>query len=360
MTALSALLLSSCLAPPVPDGPGALEVSVRANGVERRDHPVDISADFSGLPAGPLRVVELDPAGGVKDEDVPFQFDPGPSATLTLLMKGRTAADATRRYRITASGKREPPKPEVRVHTDAEDEGQESFKIVARGATYFYHKKGAGFSSLLDADGDDWLGFRPKGGSAGNYRGIPNLVHPEGYFHPGSTNCTTTLTARGPLKVTLESASQDGKWKCRWEIYPAFARLTVLKCDRPYWFLYEGTPGGELDLDADYCVRSDGRRTPASDKWTGDLPAPEWLYFGDSKSKRVLFLAHHEDDDLVDSYWPMQKNMTVFGFGRDGLKKHMDRTPNRFTIGLLPEADHETVMKSIRAAVHPLDVRPPR
>jgi len=66
-------------------------------------------------------------------------------------------------------------------------QGQASLRIVALAATYVYHKQGAGFASLVDPDGRDWISYRSQGGSDGQYRGIPNLIHPEGGFHPGST-----------------------------------------------------------------------------------------------------------------------------------------------------------------------------
>ena len=138
-----------------------------------------------------------------------------------------------------------------------EDEGQESYQVITPGATWFYHKLGAGFSSLLDRDGLDWLGYRPQGGSDGKYRGIPNLVHPEGYFHPGGTKCTTHVLARGPLKATFQSQSNDGKWAVRWDVFPTFAWLTVLKVAHPYWFLYEGTPGGKIDYGRLLSMRHD-------------------------------------------------------------------------------------------------------
>lgn len=240
---------------------------------------------------------------------------------------------------------------DVKVEEDSRDEGQESFRIVTPAATYLYHRRGAGFSSLLDRDGRDWLGYRPKGGSDGKYRGIPNLVHPEGFFHPGGTACRSRIASREPDRVTIESESEDGAWACRWEIRPRTATLTVLRHAAPYWFLYEGTPGGKLEEDRDFCVRSDGTRTPLSEKWTGDLPSPEWVAFGDPKAGRVLFLLHHEDDDAVDSYWPMQKNMTVFGFGRHGLKKFLDRSPDRFTIGFLDATDPRTIGEAVSAVL---------
>ena len=63
----------------------------------------------------------------------------------------------------------------------------------------------------------------------------------------------------------------------------------------------------------------------------------EWLYFADPDVNRSLFLVQHEDDEAIDSYWPMNDEMTVFGFGRKGLKKFMKTVPTQFTVGLCDE-----------------------
>jgi hypothetical protein len=46
--------------------------------------------------------------------------------------------------------------------------------------------------------------------------------------------------------------------------------------------------------------------------------------------------------------------MTVFGFGRDGLKKFMTGTPNRFTIGLAEDADSPTPREAMNSACRDL------
>jgi hypothetical protein len=242
-----------------------------------------------------------------------------------------------------------------------DDEEQNSFKVATQNATYFYHKLGAGFSSMVDVDGEDWLGYHPGGGSAGEYRGIPNMGHPEGYCHPGKEVSDSHIVGQGPLRVSILSESNDGKMQCRWDIFPHYARLTVLKMRTPYWFLYEGTPGGNpggmLDEEHGMCVRSTGERTPIGQKWEGDIPDPEWLYFGAGNTSRVIYLVHHEDDDATDSYWPMEGNMTVFGFGRLGLNKYMELVPAHFTIGFAEDNAYEVASKVIDSAFRELDVR---
>ena len=130
-----------------------------------------------------------------------------------------------------------------------------------------------------------------------------------------------------------------------------------------YWILYEGTPGGKLDIDTDFWVRSDGKRGFVSEKWTGDIPAPEWIYFGDANLNRVLYLIHHEDDTITDDYWQMQGNMTVFGFGRKNDERGrpislMNNIPTHLTIGFVDakNGDFERVSKYINSAYKDLTI----
>jgi hypothetical protein len=220
--------------------------------------------------------------------------------------------------------------------TEEEDEGQASYRIETPVCTYWYHKQGGGFSSLVDADGNDWIGYHPEGGSAGSYRGIPNLVNPEGHFHPGGAACASRLVEETSQRATIESEAEGGAWRCRWEVLPDRAVLTVLKAPRAYWFLYEGTPGGRLDEERDFMLLSDGTRIAASERWDRILPRPKWIVFGSGNSDRGLLLIHHDAEESLDSYWPMQKNMTVFGFGRKNLESYLVRTPSRFTVALIP------------------------
>lgn len=359
--------------------PASVVLRVKAAGFERADKAAEMALNFTTLLANAgrpgtldensLRVAELSADGTALDASVPFQFDKAPGydaatnarGTLALLMKGVTPPGATRLYRVsfdrTGGSYAAPSFPALVGFTDnVTDEGQASYKLATASATWLYHKAGAGFSSLLDKEGKDWLNYHPTGGSAGNYRGIPNAVHPEGYFHPGNTGCSSSIAARGPLKVTIASQSNDGKWACRWEIYPGHARLTMLKHDHAYWFLYEGTPGGSLETATDYCVRSNGTRTTLATSWTADLPAPEWLYFGDAALGRVLYLVHHEDDTQTDSYWPMENNMTVFGFGRNGLTKYLASVPQTFTVGFAEATEHAAVTRAVNGAYRDLEI----
>ena len=109
------------------------------------------------------------------------------------------------------------------------DAGLVCYRIQTASGTYFYDKQGGGFSSLEDAQGNDWLSYNSALGAAGTYRGMPNAVYPESHFHPGFTTSTTTLLSQGPLRVTFRSTTTDGKWECTWEVYPRYATMAMTK-----------------------------------------------------------------------------------------------------------------------------------
>ena len=318
-------------------------ITVHASGVPRQETPVEVDLDLAQLADEPLdannmRLVEIVGSDPSSEEPAPFQFDVDSegAGVLTFLLSGVTSPDAERRFRLYVSepqGADEEPAPLVTVTDGVMHEEQESYRIETPAATYLYHKLGAGFAGMIDPDGADWLSYHPWGGSDGVYRGIPNLAYPESNFHPGNTESTSRIVNTGPLKVTIQSETNDGKWACQWDIFPRFARLTMLRVGHPYWFLYEGTPGGKLDEAGDYLVRAPGIRSPAAERWDERLPAPRWIYFGTAESNRVLYLVHHNDDGETDSYWPMEENMTVFGFGRLGLNSTLEQVPARFTVG---------------------------
>ncbi len=331
-----------------------ISFSVNPGDWQRINQPVDIGIDPAQAGLGnTFKVIEEDRQGNTIDEAVSFQWH---TRVLTLLMTGQTPANAQRFYALVTADYTPSIEPLVNLTDGVDHQEQESYKIETPAATYLYHKLGAGFASIFDPDGSDWLSYRPFGGSNGKYRGIPNLAHPENHFHPGGTSCKSEIISSGPLKVKIASESNDGEWACTWEIYPFFARLTVLKVGHPYWLLYEGTPGGKLDEESDYCVRSDGVRLPLTECWELPLPAPEWIYFGASNTNRVLYLVHHEADEHIDSFWPMEHNMTVFGFGRKGIEKFMTKTPAQFTIGFAEDGTYQAAQRVIDSAFRPLEI----
>jgi hypothetical protein len=191
---------------------------------------------------------------------------------------------------------------------DVEDfEGQSSWRIRTESATYVYHKEGAAFASIVDNAGAEWIGYRPGGRSAGEFRGIPNMG--DDFGHPGSKGATSRIVSATADRVEILSERKDGKVAARWEIRPTHATMTLLRTDKPYWILYEGTPGGRLDLAGGYVMLSDGTRLSMGRKWSDSGAA--WAYFADSGSRNVLYIASDVQQRPAWQYWPMDGNMTV-------------------------------------------------
>lgn len=367
-------------------------IDVHANGFERIDKPVEIEIDFNkwlnALSApktfdpDSIRVDEIDANGYVTEADVPFQwnpvfnFDPEKLALgeVVFLMRGKTGATATRHFRISFdhAGKTYDPSKFTSLVT-AENleayEGYPSFKITTPSGDYYYHIKGSGFASLIDPDGNDWIGFHPQNeenllGEKAFYRGIPNI---NAHFHPGpgEDNAESRLIHNGPFKVTIQSESLDKQWGGTWDIYPDYATFTLnQKGEDPFWLLYEGTPGGEFNL-TDYWVDSAGNRIDVapyviSNQWQAPLPSPKWVYFGDPSLDRVLYLAFHGDHPGVDQFWHFgEGTMTVFGFGRGAREirwRQLTEVPSRMTIGFSERSNYPEARKTIESAYRELKI----
>lgn len=242
--------------------------------------------------------------------------------------------------------------------TEVVHHGQPCWRIAGPGITWLFDRAGGGFASLIDAEGRDWIGWRPGGRSAGEFRGIPNCGE---CFHPGYTNAICTLRQPEPQRVLITCQTQDGRYAGQWELTARHATFTLLRAGSSYWFLYEGTPGGRLDLQQSLLVRAPGIVTSLGEIWSSDLPDPEWVFFTDPQRRRALWLLHHEPDEHPDQYWPMEGNMTVFGFGRQyrSLTRHLTAAPARFTVGLVDTAQTEAVLRAIEAAVPTFRPGPP-
>ena len=244
---------------------------------------------------------------------------------------------------------------EVTLIENAVDEsagGLACYQITTPTADWFLEKSGAGLSSLIDRDGNDWINFHPRPGSGaeGEYRGFPNAVHRQAgnYFHPrnqATDPATTTVAHRSPKRVTITAQSNNGKWACSYDFYATHCTFTMTKLPdaMKYWVLYEGTPGGQYD-DSDWWMAStQDQPLPLTQQHSGDIDGPEWIAFGDRRLNRVLAMLHHEDDGHPDNFYQMQHKMTVFGFGRAGLKKFLDNVPQRFSIGLIESSNHAAI-----------------
>ncbi|MHC4699349.1 MAG: FG-GAP repeat domain-containing protein, partial [Planctomycetota bacterium] len=157
-----------------------VSVAVHAAGHERVDKPVEVEMNLTQLLGrsgnkvmfneSAMKLTEVDAAGKVVDGSVRFQFDKAPDfdrqdnakGTLIFIADGKMPADSTRTFHLyLGSPDKVRRRPLVSVTDGVHYRGQESFKIETPEATYYYHKQGAGFASIIDKDGNDWLGYSP-------------------------------------------------------------------------------------------------------------------------------------------------------------------------------------------------------
>lgn len=236
--------------------------------------------------------------------------------------------------------------------------GVSTYIITTNTATYYLEKKGGGLSSMLDKDGVDWIGFHPRKGSAhkGEYRGFPNAIHKQdgSYFHAmnsGTDSSSSVIEIETNKHVRIVFTSNNKKWEGQWDFFPNRCDFTMRKVskDYNYWVLYEGVPGGEMDSTDFWFSSSDKKSHSIEESFQGDLPTPEWMAFGDQKSSRVIYMLHHEDDELPDNYVG-RSHMTVFGFGRqNGEKttKHL-KTEQTFSIGFIESKEYNQIENTIK------------
>ena len=366
-----------------------IPLEIHAGGYDRLDRIFEVDVNFSEFlhrlgidqPFDPssLRVAEFDPGGDLLDSNVPFQFDikedfdPGSRAvgTLVLMMKGVTPAGSARRYQIFFNGDAETGSASKIEKTVAIEEyekfpGMAAYRITTPAATYIYHRNGGGFASLIDREGHDWIGYNPDTECfQGPCRGIPNIAPPG--FHPDGERREvppkeSEIVSQGPLKIEIRTETADQQWECRWSIYPSRASMTLVKTSgEPYWILYEGTPGGSFENDRDFWITSKGEIRACGDynsqqergnRWSEDLPDPEWVCFGDSSLNRMMFYIHHESEDEVDNYWNRDDNgMTVFGFGRGPTRERWQRlrsVPAHLTLGFVESKKFEQAVRQVQ------------
>lgn len=357
-----------------------LPVMVHAGSYDRINKPAEVPVNFStalatlghtgrALDTLSIRVIEVDSTHAVLDTVVKAQFDRNPgfhpatnaAGTLVLLMTGATPAGTTRYFDVyfdtTGRGPFTPFSfaPQVAVSDTPAYQGQEAFKIVTTGGTYYYHKRGAGFAGAFDVTGNDWISYRPTGGAAGEYRGIPNTGES---FHPGYTNSTSSLVFNGPLRTRIRSVTNDNLWECQWDIFPGYARMVMLRNRATYWWLYEGTPGGSSEIARDYHVRPNGVRRDWTSRVQGDVGTQEWTYMGDNLTNRIIFMAHHEDDTAPEIWKHDDSLMSVFGFGRQDpcCLRYLDTAPQTFTFGFGEDSSFAGASRTIYSAYKDLAV----
>ncbi|MBD3374758.1 hypothetical protein GF406_06985 [candidate division KSB1 bacterium] len=237
-----------------------------------------------------------------------------------------------------------------------DDTGLDCFVIQTPVATYFLEKSGGGLAKMIDKDGNDWLSFDPTPGTAaaGEFRGFPNAVHQQdgSFFHPrnsGTDSSFTTVKQVKPDTILIETKTGNGNWTALWIFNPDFCtfKMTKMPADYKYWILYEGTPGGQYNDDDWWMTSAVKTHQPLTVNHDGDIPAPEWIAFGDRSLDRALFLFNHQDDDHPDHFYQMHQQMTVFGFGRKGLEKFHSDVPHSFTIGFIEATRHKSITKTI-------------
>jgi len=229
-----------------------------------------------------------------------------------------------------------------------------AYIITTPTATYYLEKDGGGLSSMLDSDGVDWLGFHNKKGSGhkGEYRGFPNAVHRQdgNYFHAmnaGTDPSTSVITKESKGHIQIVFTSANAQWEGRWDFYVDRCDFTMAKVSAgyKYWIQYEGVPGGEMN-ETDYWMSSAQKeKYSINEPFHGDLPAPEWMAFGDTNSPRVLFMLHHGDDELPDDY-VSRPDMTVFAFGRRDKEKFLI-APEVFSIGFAESTEYDIIKKAM-------------
>ena len=97
---------------------------------------------------------------------------------------------------------------EVTVHGD-----MDCFRVETPTATYVYGKRGAGFVSVFDKDGRDWVSYRPGDRARGEYRGLPKCGQPTKFFHCGYGYGQYKTDNPFSSRVTAEDA-EHARIKC--------------------------------------------------------------------------------------------------------------------------------------------------
>ncbi len=134
-----------------------LPIIIDANGYARTDKAVEVQLNFSALFAEAgivssfseksLQLAEVNAAGQVINSQVPFQFDKAAEfeagkkalGTLVFLMKGATAPNQSRYFRLYFDDKdhpQNPVKPLLSIQDVGEYEGTAAYKIITPTAQY--------------------------------------------------------------------------------------------------------------------------------------------------------------------------------------------------------------------------------
>jgi hypothetical protein len=167
-------------------------------------------------------------------------------------------------------------------------------------------------------------------------------------MNAGTDPSSSVVDIESEQHVRITFTSGNGKWQGQWDFYPDRCDFTMSKVSAgyKYWVQYEGVPGGEMDATDFWFTSADSQRHLIEEQFIGDLPAPEWMAFGDQNSPRVLYILHHEDDDFPDDY-VSRPYMTVLGFGRREKEKYL-HTAQTFSIGFIESTNYSLINRTIR------------
>lgn len=255
-------------------------------------------------------------------------------------------------------------------------ENRPHFIIHTKAVTYYFDQAGGGFSRLIDTFGNDWISYKTEpwdqypAAAASAYRGLPNLVFTSeidgGAGHPGHDKCVSEIVAPNKIRTTTKS----GLWQWEWTFHDDHAVLNVLKTEEnsPYWFLYEGTPGGNYKPEAyRYGTNISGPHSDTPDFFKGAIKwgSYQWAYFNKKDVDTTFFVAQLDKDDHMDmmSYLgnseagvSSKDGMTVFGFGRGENTQPLLKGNQRFLIGmkkqeLTDESTHQEISEYINLLI---------
>jgi hypothetical protein len=258
---------------------------------------------------------------------------------------------------------------QIRIRAEAY-ESAEHFVVRTAGSEWWYDAAGGGFSRIADRDGRDWIGFRREpwnvtpASAASSYRGLPNLVfggEKSGAGHPGFTHCRSRVEGGGIVTET-----HDGTWRWRWRFADSHAELQIeRKGPEPYWFLYEGVPGGRYAPARWYWGNEEAgplRELPDFLAGERSLGVWRWAYFGADDAPRVFWVARLTAERAPASFGVMGASrpgleapdgMTVFGFGRArDARPLLDDAPAMFLCGFFESRirdarDHQRLARHI-------------
>lgn len=246
------------------------------------------------------------------------------------------------------------------------------YSIDTKTATYYFDIAGGGFSRIIDKFGNDWVSYKTEpwdtypASAASAYRGLPNLVFKSdtdgGAGHPGHDKCDSRIIEPNKIRTVTKS----GLWEWEWEFHDDHAVLSVLKTedDKPYWFLYEGTTGGNFKpLKSTYGTSVSGPNSDIPDFYKGSIQWGdfEWAYFNKEGVANSFFIAQVTKDEHKDMMAYLgnseagaesKDGMTVFGFGRGEDTTPLLKGKNSFIIGIyekpvLNTEEHQAIKKHI-------------